>query len=287
MRKEGQSIGIVADSSCDLTPEWKEKTDIKLVPFRVDVGKNEYVDDGNVEISELIKDMRQTKECAKSACPSVGEYANHMRTFDVCFVVTLSSKLSGSYNAACVAAEMVKEESPEKQIYVLDSKSATAGEVALGLYLYDLITEGKEPEEIYTLALAYMERCLTLFMLIDLDNLVKNGRITKFSKLASSALHLRPIMSDDGNGEIILLKTVRGTKNALFKMVDMVKEKTNHLPEKSIRLVMTYCNCYDQATQVKERLLTYCPALKEVVIMPTGALSSMYANDGGIVLAFA
>jgi DegV family protein with EDD domain len=280
------TIGIIGDSSCDLTPNMKADMGVILAPFRVNLGDKVYVDDGNVDIPALLVHMREEKESAKSACPAVGEYVTYLRQFDACFVITLSSKLSGSYNAACAAAQIVQEETPDKEIFILDSKSATSGEVALALFLYDQIKLGKTPTQIYIEALAYIERSNTLFMLIDLDNLFKNGRITKFSKIASSALHLRPIMCAD-DGEIKLLKTVRGTKQALSKMVEMVKDMSKDATSNSIRLVVSHCNAYQQAIAVKEKLLASCHALQEVVLVSTGALSSMYANDGGIVLSFA
>lgn len=277
-------IGIIADSSCDVTEELQSKLHVTLIPFQMDINNHNYVDDGTVNIQEFINEMKISKETPKSACPSIGEYEEAMRQFDVCFVITISSRLSGSYNSACAAAQMISEDASNHKIFVVDSKSASCGETAIALFINDLIHQGVDPDEIFKRAEEFVEKQLTLFTLIDLDNLFKNGRISKFSKITSSTFNLRPIMKAN-DGEIELLKIARGTKKAFTKMVEMMNDFTKNAKMDSLRLIMTHCNCESQAMQIKEKLLECCNTLKEVIVIPTGALSSMYANDGGIIMA--
>ncbi|MEG1569329.1 MAG: DegV family protein, partial [Oscillospiraceae bacterium] len=91
---------------------------------------------------------------------------------------------------------------------------------------------------------------------------------------------------ENGHGEIIALEKIRGTQNALRRLVDMVAEKTAQCTQNSITLVMSYCNCPERANELKKDFLATCSALKEVIMVPTGGLSTAYASDGGVIVAF-
>lgn len=281
------SIQLIVDSCCDLTKELREKLKPDVAPLKVKVvGGQEYIDDGTVDIAALISDMAASRQGAISACPSTGEYAKYMRMYDECFVVTLSSKLSGSYNAARVAAENVLEEEPYKKIHVFDSESASAGEIQIAILLSEKIKQGLSFEEIIPDVENYIAEMHTLFVLEDLGNFIKNGRLSKVKGLIASVLSLCPIMGENGHGDIRLVAKMRGIQNSLRKLVEIVSEQTAELTEKSVRLVLSYCNCPERAEGLKKDLMEKCSALREVVLVPTGALSSMYANNGGVIIAF-
>lgn len=284
---EKKKIQLIVDSCCDLTPELKERLQVKVAPLKVRVSSGaEYIDDGTADIPALIADMARSKQGTASACPSTEEYAEPMRETEECFVVTLSSKLSGSYNAARVAADMVMEDHPEKKIHVFDSESASAGEVQLALFLYDRIEEGLAFEEIIPLADAFIAKMRTLFVLEDLGNFVKSGRLSKVSGLLASVLSLCPIMGDNGHGDVKLVAKARGVQNSLRKLVEIVGELMEGRKDKSVRLVLAFCNCPARAESLKAALLEKCAMLREIILVPTGALSTMYANDGGVIVAF-
>ena len=130
------------------------------------------------------------------------------------------------------------------------------------------------------------EKMSTLFVLESLDNLVKNGRISKAAGLVSTVLNLRPIMSDDGHGEIACLHKVRGTAQAMRKLVQVVAERTRDLAVRSRDLVLAHCVCPDRAGALRSELLEKCPALRDVVVVPTAGVSTVYASRGGVIIAF-
>ena len=280
------SIRLIADSCCDTTPALHKLWKVHLVPFTLRVGEREFTDDEALDTEELLAAMEACATAAGSACPSPEAYAQQMRLAEESVVVTLSSKLSGSYNAAAIARDIVLEESPEKKIVLLDSESATAGEVLLVHSLRRWIDEGISLEAVVIRARELIGEMSTLFVLESLDNLVKNGRISKAAGLVSTMLSLRPIMSDDGHGEIICLHKVRGTANALKKLVQVVAERTRNFGARSRDLVITYCVCKERAAALREELLEKCPAVREIVTVPTAGLSTVYANRGGVVVAF-
>lgn len=279
------SIQIIVDSCCDTTHALRNALKFHIAPLTVSAGDKSFFDDGTIEVHQLLAAMKATREPAASACPSPESYAQLMRQSDSSVVVTLSSKLSGSYNAAMVAKEMVLEESPEKQIHVFDSESASAGELRIALLLREWIDGGMDFSTLVQKAEEFIATMKTYFVLDDLSNLVKNGRISKMAGMMGTMLNIRPIMGENGKGEIIQLDKVRGTQNAMNRLIEIVAEHLKSMQHASKTMVISHCNCPERASQLKESLLKACPALKEIILVPTGGVSTVYANDGGIVLA--
>ena len=278
---------ILADSCCDLSPELLKKTQAKIAPLTITIDDTHYVDDGTVDIPPYLAAMKASKNPVRSACPSPDLYAEDTRaTEGDCFIVTLSAKLSGSHNAASLGVQLAQEDMPEKKVHVFDSESASAGETYIALMIHDLIAAGKSFEQIVELVEEKIRSMHTLFVLDSLDNLVKNGRISRTVALLANVLSIRLLMSDDGHGAIKNISKARGIKGALGQMVETCRKHTEGLAAASQRLVISYCNCPERARQVRDMIREKCPAIGEIILTPTSALSSMYANDGGIVIAY-
>ena len=278
---------ILADSCCDLSPELLKKTQAKIAPLTITIDDTHYVDDGTVDIPPYLAAMKASKNPVRSACPSPDLDAEDLRaTEGDCFIVTLSAKLSGSHNAASLGVQLAQEDMPEKKVHVFDSESASAGETYIALMIHDLIAAGKSFEQIVELVEEKIRSMHTLFVLDSLDNLVKNGRISRTVALLANVLSIRLLMSDDGHGAIKNISKARGIKGALGQMVETCRKHTEGLAAASQRLVISYCNCPERARQVRDMIREKCPAIGEIIMTPTSALSSMYANDGGIVIAY-
>ncbi|MDL2325245.1 DegV family protein [Ruminococcaceae bacterium OttesenSCG-928-A16] len=281
-------IQIIADSCCDVTPAMRSTLHLLSAPLKITIdGDKHYVDDANINVKNLLADMKATKNPVSTAAPAPEEFAELMRTAEASVVVTLSHHLSGSFNAAMAARQMVLEESPERKILVLDSKSASAGETRIVLELNKRIGEGATFEQLEEEMPLFINNMRTYFVLEDLGTLIKNGRIPRMAGMLGTMLMLRPIMGENGDGEIISLEKVRGTQKALARLVEMLAEKTSTAIKNSLTMVLSYCNCPERAAELKKDFLATCPALAEVIMVPTSGLSSTYANNGGIVIALA
>lgn len=279
-------IQIIADSCCDLTPALRRVLRVRTASLTIRVDDGEFIDDENLDIPALMAAMKQSANAPTTACPAPEAYAAMMTQAPMTFVVTLSSRLSGSYNAACVGRDMALEANPSLKICVLDSESASAGETRIVMLLRDLIDAGLAFEEIEQRARAFIAPMRTRFVLEDLSHLVKNGRISKMAGFMGTVLNLRPLMADNGHGEIVCLEKIRGTANAMKKLVEHVAAETADAARASIVLVLSYCNCAPRALELQKNLLASCAALKDVIMVPTGGISTVYADDGGVVLAF-
>ena len=234
---------ILADSCCDLSPELLKKTQARVAPLTITIDDTHYVDDGTVDIPPYLAAMKASKNPVRSACPSPDLYAEDIKAADDdCFIITLSSKLSGSHNAAVLGVQLAEEDMPEKKVHVFDSESASAGETYLALMIHDLIAAGKSFEQIVETVEEKIRSMHTLFVLDSLDNLVKNGRISKTVALLANVLSIRLLMSDDGHGSIKNISKARGIKGALTQMVETCRKHTEGLAAASQRIVISYCN---------------------------------------------
>lgn len=281
------NIQIIGDSSTDCGDEIKRVLGLTRVPLKINIPDiAHYVDDGSINIPEMIDNMAKCKQASGSACPAPEEFAEKMRKAEACFVITLSAKLSGSYNSACIARDMVLEETPDKKIYVIDSKSASAGQTRIAMALRNWIDGGDDFDTIIKKAEKLVSEMKTLFVLEDLSNLVKNGRISKAAGLLGGVIGLRPIMGDNGNGEIECVEKVRGTQKALSRLCEIIQKGTEN--KKNLVMVIAHGNCMERAQELKKSIAKLCSKqFDDIIVVPTGGLSTLYAANGGIVLAYA
>ncbi len=277
---------IVADSCCDYPLDRSDRGWIQRVPLNIQVDKTQYVDDESLDGTRFLRHMMASADAPKTACPSPGQYQQAIgtdREEDV-YVVTLSGKLSGSYDSAKTGVSLLKEDHPDKNVCVLDSKSAAAGEVALCYKLRALAEQGLSFSEVVEKAKEYIKNFSTYFVLENLDCLRKNGRLTNLQSVITSALRLKLVMGGD-DGQIVLRGKCLTTQSALKRMVEMIEKRYRELADKTRPIFITHCNCPERAEQVKQWILERCSA-PAAVICRAGGISSVYAGAGGIVVAF-
>ena len=277
------SYKIVADSSCDLNEELERQLNISLVPFNISVDEESFIDNEDIDVARLITAMKESPNPVKTSCPSPGDFVEEYKKYKDIFVVTISSKLSGTYNSALLAKQMVLDEVAEKFIHVFDSKSASVGETLVSIKIQELIDKSLNNLEIVEKVEKYISEMKTFFILESLDNLIKNGRISKTKGLIASVLNLKPIMGDDGDGNIELVENHRGSKKSFKRLVEIIGETGEKIEEKI--LAIAHVDALEKAESLKkeiEKLYNF----KDIVLVKAAGLSTAYANDGGIVLVF-
>ena len=273
---------IIGDSCLDLTKEMRKDPCYSMIPLTLMVGERHFVDDETFDQKEFIKVVKEYPECPKSACPSPEMFKEaYCCDEDNVFVITLSAALSGSYNSAVLAKSLYEEEYGKKNILVLDSKSASSGQLNIAMYIRELCDQGLEFDEICEKAAACRDRMNTYFVLESLDTLKKNGRLTGLQAFFATKLNIKPVMGAD-NGTIIKLDQARGIQKALQRMAEIAVKEAGTTKDK--RLVIAHCNAPERAQFMKEKLCSMAE-FKEVVITDTCGVSTVYASDGGVILA--
>ena len=276
------SYKIAIDSCGELLNEWKDDERIESVPLTLMVGGESIIDDETFDQKDFLKKVAACLECPKSACPSPERY---MKAYeceaDHIYAVTLSSELSGSYNSAVLGKSLFLEDNPGKKIHVFNSKSASGGESLIAMKIVECEEKGLSFEEVIETVDKYIEEMSTFFVLENLETLRKNGRLSRVKALVASALKIKPVMGSTPEGSICQFDQARGMNKAIVKMVELVGEKGINIHEKIVAI--TYCNCPERAKMLEEAIREKLHPAK-IVVMDTAGVSSMYANDGGIIM---
>lgn len=274
---------IVIDSCGELVEKWKDSPAVERASLTLTVDDEDIIDDDTFDQAYFLKRVAESPNCPKSSCPSPERY---MSAYDCeaehVYAVTLSSELSGSYNSAVLGMNLLKETHPDKKIHVFNSRSASVGQTLIALKIEECEEQGMEFEEVVKKVDAYISEQNTYFVLETLETLRKNGRLSNLKAFVATALKIKPVMGSTPEGTIVQLDQARGMNKAVMKMVDYVVERTPNPAEKVLGI--SHCNCPARAQAVKEAILERIP-VKNVVLLDTAGVSSMYANDGGIIIA--
>ena len=274
---------IIINSCGELLDEWKKDECFESIPLTLMVGAEQIIDDETFNQAEFIDKVAACPECPKSACPSPESYR---KAFDCeaehIYCVTLSSELSGSYNSAVLGASLLHEEKKGVQIHVFNSCSASIGQTLIAMKIAQCEDAGLPFEDVVSVVNKYIEEQHTFFVLENLETLRKNGRLSRVKALVATALKIKPIMGSTPEGTICQLDQARGMNKALVKMVDKIVEVTENSENKI--LAISHCNSPKKANMLKEAIQEKMK-LSDIVVLDTAGVSSMYANDGGIIVA--
>ena len=276
------SYKIIVDSCGELPDRCKKDPHFESVPLVLDIDGYSIVDDETFDQGDFLKRVAASPNCPKSSCPSPERY---MQAYDCdadnVYAVTLSAELSGSYNSAELGRKLYEEEKGEKNIYVFNSRSASIGETLIALKVEECEKAGLGFREVIEKVEAYIETQHTYFVLESLEALRKNGRLSNLKAFVANALNIKPVMGSTPKGTICQLDQARGINRALKKMVDYIVDGVKSPEEKT--LAISHCNCPERAQMVKEEILKRV-SVKDVIVLDTAGISSLYASDGGVIV---
>lgn len=273
---------VVVDSCGELPDEMKKDGHFISAPLTMQVDDYDFVDDETFDQKDFLRKVKDSPNCPKSACPSPEFYQKAYETdADHIYAVTLSAELSGSYNSAQLGRSLFLEDHPEGKVHVFNSKSASVGETLIALKIQECEEAGMSFEEVVERVEAYIAGQVTWFVLETLDTLRKNGRLSNLKAMVATALKIKPVMVSTPEGNIAQLDQARGINKALIKMVNNIVETVEHSEEKI--LAISHCNCLERAMMVRDALLEKLH-VKDVFVVDTAGISTMYANDGGIIV---
>lgn len=276
------SYKIVIDSCGELLDQWKKDERIESIPLTLMVGGESMIDDETFDQKDFLHKVASCPECPKSACPSPERYMKaYQCDAEHVYAVTLSAELSGSYNSAVLGKNLYLEEHGDKKIHVFNSCSASVGETLIAMKIQECEEAGLPFEEIVERVEKYISSQHTFFVLENLETLRKNGRLSKVKALVASALKIKPVMGSTEEGNICQLGQARGMNKALIKMVEHIKESTVDSELKT--LAISHCNCPSRAQILKEAIQEKINPAR-IIVLDTAGVSSMYANDGGVIV---
>ena len=270
---------IVMDSAGDL--HVMDGANFACAPLKVTAGDREYVDTAVADVAEMVAFLREYKGKASTACPSVGDYVEAFGDADEVYCVTITSNLSGSYNAAVVAAETWKEQHPEGKIHVFDSLSAGPEMTLLAEKIHSLLQEQCTFEEVVARGKEYLANTHLLFSLESLHNLANNGRVPGAVAKLAGMLGLRLIGKASDEGTLQPTGKARGEK----KVVPELMKHLESMGYQGGRVRIHHCFNETAAMELKNGVLEKYPNA-DVVLGTCRILCSFYAELGGMLIGF-
>lgn len=268
---------IVSDSASNLLQgtQWYQSVPLKIL------GQQEYIDDGSQDIAEMVHHLKHFKGKSSSSCPNVSDWLDAFEGHQCIFAVTITQRLSGSYNAAVQAANTYREEHPDARIYVIDSMAAGPEMAMIVDKIRTLMDQGLDPDQVMEQVKDYQSHLYTLFCLESLTNLARNGRVNPTVAKLAGVLGIR-VCGEAQQGQIVPIHKARGAKKALNTLVEMIVERGF---QDGCLLRVAHCFAPETAQALGDAILEKFPNAR-FQMETTGVLCSYYAEQGGLMIGF-
>ncbi len=278
------SWAIIADSSCNLRDYTPQDPDTlyAYAPLKINVGGTEYADDANLDVAELNRRVAEEKSASSSACPSAGEWAELFRSAENVIAITISANLSGSFEAASMARDLVQEEGGHR-IHLVNSRAA-GGKLEMLVILLDRYLT-IHPDATFEEACAYIDgieqNSTVLFSLSSYENLTKSGRMPKMAGILANKLNIRVLGCASEEGTIKIVAPTRGQKKMIAKVIQSMESDGY----KGGLVCMDHVDNEAGCQEIAAAIIAKWPEA-EIMIMPCGGLCSYYAESKGIIIGY-
>ena len=270
---------IITDSSSDLLS--LQDVPFATVPLKVQTAEIEFVDTVDTDVDEMLAYLASYRGRSKSACPNTQEWLEAFEDAENVFCVTITSGLSGSYNAAMVAAREYMQAHDGRRVHVIDTLSTGAESALLIEKLRELILEELSFDEIVESLKQYAAHTHLLFALESLHNLANNGRVSPLVAKFAGLIGIRVVGCASEKGTLEILEKTRGQEKALRALIAQMQ--ANGYNGGQVRI--HHCQCLATAEDLEQRIRALYPQA-EITIAPTRALCSFYAERGGLLVGY-
>lgn len=270
---------IVADSSANLMELKTVAFDV--APMKIITAEREFVDNRELDLNEMIRFFMSYKGRSQTSCPNPEDWLTAFGDAEDIFCVTITSGLSGSYNAACIAKDMYEAEHPGRRVFVIDSLSAGPELTLIVEKLEEMIGEGKSYEEICAYIPEYQKKTGLLFMLESLNNFAANGRVSPAVAKIAGVLGIRIVGKASDVGTLEPTDKSRGEAKSLGAILKHLKESGL----KTGKVILAHCLNEPAANTLRRMIETDLPSVAVKIDKNLG-LCSYYAEKGGLLVGF-
>lgn len=279
---------IIVDSCCDITQEMKQWDNLGVVPLSLEVASYQIMDDENFDQDDFIGRMKENGGMAKSACPSPDAFKKaYEGDEETVYVLTITDKLSGTYNSALQGKMLYEEENgKDKQIYVFNSLATSGIETLVAYELKRVCDSGMSRDDVIAHIEDYILNHTGLYFCLEsLDALKKNGRLFALTAKVLEKIRVKLICKRTSEGNISLAGQDFAINRAMIKMANMISEDVKDKDISRQTLIVSYVCCEERANTVASRI---CEKAKfgNVIVMKASGLNSLYASDGGIIVSY-
>lgn len=274
-----RNIKIVADSSANVLI--LETTQFAAAPLKVITSENEFVDDAALDVDGMVKWFDSYKGKSKTSCPSPSDWLEAFGDADEVYCVTITSGLSGSYNAACIAKQIYEEKCNGKRVCVIDSLSAGPELVLIMEKLEEYIAQDLPYEEICEKIEAYKQQTGLVFMLESLKNFAANGRVSPAVSKIAGVLGIRIVGKASDQGTLEPTNKCRGEAKSITTLLSNLKAAG--LSQGKVRIA--HCRNEAAAKELHDMIREALPQV-DVKIHTCRGLCSYYVEKGGMLVGF-
>lgn len=270
---------IVTDSSSDLLS--LQDVPFATVPLKIQTAEREFTDVADTDVGEMLTYLASYRGRSKSACPNTQEWLEAFGDAENVFCVTITSGLSGSYNAAMVAAREYMQTYADRRVYVIDTLSTGAESALLILKIQEMILAELSFDDIVEGIKQYAAHTHLLFALESLHNLANNGRVSPLVAKFAGLIGIRVVGCASEKGTLEILEKVRGNEKTLRAL--LAQMQANGYNGGQVRI--HHCQSLAVAQDLEQRIRALYPQA-EITIAPTRALCSFYAERGGLLVGY-
>ena len=276
---------ILTDSTADLPESWALENDVQILGLTIQLDGETYETVGEKKLTseQLLFKMEAGSQPTTSQI-NVGQFEDIFRGYAEIgmpvLYIAFASVLSGTYQSAVMARDMVLEDFPEAVIRIIDTKAASMGEGILVMKAVEAKAVGQSLEQVVALIKSLVPKVKTYFLVDDLNHLMRGGRISKTAALMGSLVNIKPVIAVKGDGRLDSVAKVRGKKKAQTEVVRMTLEDIA-----DPRVVIAYAGADSQeVAQVLKNQLLASEQVNEVLILPLGPVISTHTGPGTLGL---
>ncbi|MBX9075864.1 DegV family protein [Streptococcus anginosus] len=276
---------ILTDSTADLPESWALENDVQILGLTIQLDGTTYETVGEKKLTseQLLFKMEAGSQPTTSQI-NVGQFEDIFRGYAEIgmpvLYIAFASVLSGTYQSAVMARDMVLEDFPEAVIQIIDTKAASMGEGILVMKAVEAKAAGQSLEQVVALIKSLVPKVKTYFLVDDLNHLMRGGRISKTAALMGSLVNIKPVIAVKGDGRLDSVAKVRGKKKAQTEVVRMTLEDIA-----DPRVVIAYAGADSQeVAQVLKNQLLASEQVNEVLILPLGPVISTHTGPGTLGL---
>ncbi len=279
-----KKIKIITDSGSDLTIETAEKYGIHLIPFTITIDDKSYIDKYELTTSELYNKMSEGKSPKTSQITFAQHYDEFKKFVDEYSIlyIPISAKASGSYQSAVLAAETIKEETPDAEITIIENNNFSYCYGYPAIKAAQMAEDGSTVDEICDMIKTSLDKTGVLFVVDDLTYLQRGGRISASAKIIGNVLDIKPILKIE-DGLVSNLEKVRGSKKVLPKMISLFEELADTTSEKPV--IIMHSSCPEKAKLYEDAIIEKT-GFNNIITVELGATIGVHTGPGTIGIIF-
>jgi hypothetical protein len=282
--QRGRGVAVVTDSAADIPEEEMDRLGIHMVPARVHFGSTSYLDKVGITQEEFYRMLATCPEHPKTSQPPPGDFrrafeflASH---FDAVVSVNLSSRVSGTLNAAQTAAGRVRTHG---HVYVIDSENASLGQGLIAMYAAECAAQGYGGEQIREAVQAIVPKTLTLALLGRLDYAVRGGRVPRFVKIIADALHLTPVLMSHRGGRVGAGTVIIGRRGLTGRFARLIRRRLD--ATRCYRVAVGHANAPEEGRALLSAIVSGVTNIHSTYLTTTGTALGVHGGPGLLVCA--